>query len=205
MMNLRNYLCYAGHNRNKGYFSVKLTLLRHTRLLSTLALMVQIQRGRGFEGGSRPVAARVQARKPFPPGCLQPPGDGCRHVGGGGDVRVFTLAVLPAQSAQVPFLAKNVALDRGEGRLCQNCVRVFFVPKGQGGEMHFISHLHPPGTPGSSSSRANFTSTRAAAPSSVSIAAATAAAAATASTSNASVSAAAASPAAAAAAASFTD
>ena len=110
-----HYISYAGF-RNKSYFSVKLPLsplLRRTRLTSVLALPGEVQRGRGFEGGSRISAARLQARPTFPLGRIQYPSKGSRHVLVGGNVQVFTLAVLPSQSAQVPVLAKNVTLEGG--------------------------------------------------------------------------------------------
>ena len=87
---------------------------------STLTLMVQVQKEGRFQGASRPAAARLKARTSFPPGCFQQPGDGCNHVWGYGNVQVFTLLFLPAQSPQVPVIEKNVALDRGEDRLCPN-------------------------------------------------------------------------------------
>ena len=37
-------------------------------------------------------------------------GDGCCHLRGGGDLQVFTLAVLPAHPAKIPILAKNVTV-----------------------------------------------------------------------------------------------
>ena len=84
-----------------------------TILLSALTLMGHIQRVRGFEGLSCPYVAILQPRLSFPPGCLQQTGYVCRHVGGGGNVQVFMLKVLPEQSAQVPVIANNMALDRG--------------------------------------------------------------------------------------------
>ena len=120
MMNLNlrffvgiNYISHASLNRNKYFFSVKLLLLRHTRLPSALTLMGESWRGRRFERGRRPATKRLQARTQLPPGCLQRPGKGCRHVQGGGNVRVFTFAVLPAQSTQVPVIEKNMTLDFG--------------------------------------------------------------------------------------------
>ena len=84
--------------------------------------MGQIQIVRGFEGVSRPAVYRLRAKLPSPLGCLQKPGDGCRHIGGGGNVQVFMLAVLPAQSAKFPVLENNTALDLGEYRPLQNSV-----------------------------------------------------------------------------------
>ena len=49
--------------------------------------------------------------------------------GGGGGMQVFMLTVLPEHSAQVPVLAKNVTLDRGEDHPRQNDAQVFLVPK----------------------------------------------------------------------------
>ena len=143
-----------------------------------------IHRGRGSEGGSRPIAARLQARPSFPLVCLQQPGDGFRHVRGGGYVQVYMLAVLLEHSAHVPVLAKNVNLDHREYHPYHNGVQFFPVPNVQGGQMCFIAHPHTHGTSGSFISRANTTPTRASALSSVS--ATSTAAAAVASTSTAS-------------------
>ena len=87
--------------------------------------MVQVQKERRFQGASRPAAARLKARMSFPPGCFQQPGDGCNHVWGYGNVQVFTLLFLPAQSAQVPVIAKNVTLDHGEDHPYQDSARFF--------------------------------------------------------------------------------
>ena len=86
-------------------------LFCHTHPQSALTLMGHDQIGRRFEGVSRNVAARLQAQLSPALGCIQYLSHGCRHVGGGGDVQVFLLAVFPAHSAQVPVLANNVALD----------------------------------------------------------------------------------------------
>ena len=54
------------------------------------------------------------------PGCFDQTGNGGHHLWGGGrDVHVFKLAVLPAYPIQVPVLAKNVAVQGGEDRPCQ--------------------------------------------------------------------------------------
>ena len=91
-------------------------------------------------------------------------------------MRVFTLALLSAQSAQVPVLTNNVTLDCGEDRPCQDSLKVFPVPKGQGKHMCIIAHLHPRGTSGSSTSANGAPPpTRASAPSYISYAAAIAA------------------------------
>ena len=60
-----------------------------------------------FRGGVQPSADRIQARPSFLPCCFQYPIDSCQHLWGGGNMRVFALAVLPAQSAQVTVLAKT--------------------------------------------------------------------------------------------------
>ena len=49
--------------------------------------------------------------------------------GRGGGMQAFMLTVLPEHSAQVPVLAKNVTLDRGEDHPRQNDAQVFLVPK----------------------------------------------------------------------------
>ena len=56
-----DYISYTSLNRNKSIFSVKLLLLRHTRLPSALTLPGKVQRGRGNEGEIRRAAARLQA------------------------------------------------------------------------------------------------------------------------------------------------
>ena len=93
-------------------------------------------------------------------------------------MRFFALAILPAQSSQVPALAKNVSLDCGEDRTRQNGPWVLPVLKVKGDQMRFIAHLHPCGASGSSSPCAGATPTRASAPSSDSATASAAAAAA---------------------------
>ena len=156
-------------------------LLRRTYLPSELTLPGEVQRGRGFEGGLWPVADRLQAQPSFPPGRLQQPGKGCHHIWVSGNVRVFTLPVLPAQSAQVPVLSKNATLDCGEDCPCQDSKRVFPIPKGQGGQMHIIARLHIRDTSGSSTSTVGASPNRATALSSISTAVASTAADATAS------------------------
>ena len=84
--------------------------------------MGHIHRRKGFEGGIRTANARLQARLAFLLGFLWQPGHGFRHIGRGGKVRFFTIAVLPSNSAQVTVLANNVALERGEDRPCHNGV-----------------------------------------------------------------------------------
>ena len=69
-------------------------------------------------------------------------------------MRVFTLVVLPAQSAHVPVLAKNMNLDCLEDCPCPDSTRVLPAPKGQGMQMHIVAHPHPRGTSGSSNSAA---------------------------------------------------
>ena len=76
--------------------------------------MGHIHIGRGFEGGSRPVAARLQAQLPFTLGCLQRPSDGCRHIRGGGNVQVSMLAVIPAQSALYGDYINYTSLNRNK-------------------------------------------------------------------------------------------
>ena len=88
----------------------------------------------------------------------------------------FTLVFLPAQSAQVPVLAKNVTLDRGEYHLLNNGAQFFPILKIQGGQMRFIAHPHPRGTSGSSSPNTGATTIRASAPPSISATAAAASA-----------------------------
>ena len=75
-------------------------------------------------------------------------------------MQFFTLAVLPAQFAQVPVLAHNLTLDCGEDSPFQDSLQVFPVPKGQGGQMRIIAHLHPRGTSGSSTSAIGASPTR---------------------------------------------
>ena len=111
-----DYISYASLNRNKEVFSIKLPLIRCTRLPYAPTLTGEVQRGRRFEGGIWPVADRLQAQPSFPPGRLQHPGKGCHHIWVSGNVRVFTLPVLPAQSAQVKVLEKRVTLDCREYR-----------------------------------------------------------------------------------------
>ena len=62
--------------------------------------------------------------------------------GVGGDVRVFMLTVLPAHPAQMPVLAKKMAVQGVEDRPHQNVPRVIFIPKGQEGQVRIIAHLH---------------------------------------------------------------
>ena len=57
-------------------------------------------------------------------------------------MQVFTLAVLPAHPAQMPFLTNNATLQGGEDRLHQNGPRVLPTPNGQGGQVRFIVGLH---------------------------------------------------------------
>ena len=52
-----------------------------------------------------------------------------------GTCEFFTIAVLPSEYAQVPDLAKNMALDCGENRPFHEGERVLTIPKGQGGKV----------------------------------------------------------------------
>ena len=73
-----HYISYASF-RNESLFSVKLPMLPilcHARLPSALTLVLEVQIGRGFERGSHPVVARLQAQPLFPPGYLYHPGKG---------------------------------------------------------------------------------------------------------------------------------
>ena len=67
-----------------------------------------------WEGGGRPSVARLQALVSISPGFFEHPGNGGRHLQGGRYMQVFTLVFLPTHPAQVPFLAKNVAVQVGE-------------------------------------------------------------------------------------------
>ena len=62
-------------------------------------------------------------------------------------MRVFTLAVIPAHPAQMPVLAKKMAVQGEEGRPCQDGPRVIPIPKGQRGQVRIIAHLHLCGAP----------------------------------------------------------
>ena len=103
-------------------------------------------------GGSWPAAARLQARPSSSLGRLQQTDKGFRHVWGDGNVQVFTLTFLPAQSAQALVLAINATLDCGEDYPRQDSTRVLPVPKVQGGQVRIIARSHPRGTSGSSTS-----------------------------------------------------
>ena len=66
---------------------------------------------------------------------------------GGGDVRVFMLAVLPAHPAQNPFIANNIAVQCGGGIPCQNVPRFLPILMGQGEQVRVIAHLNLCGDP----------------------------------------------------------
>ena len=57
-------------------------------------------------------------------------------------MQVFTLAVLPGHSAQMPVLIKNMVVQGGEVCICQDGPRVLPIPKGKGGQDRMLSHLH---------------------------------------------------------------
>ena len=143
-----------------------------THLPSALTLMGEVQIVRVFERVSWPAAARLEAQPPFLMGRLQQPGKGYRHRWVDVNVQVFTLTVLPAQSAQVLFLSKNVTLNCGENCPYQDSMQVFHVSKGQGGQIRTIVRSHPHGTSGSSTSAAGASPTRASALSYISAASA---------------------------------
>ena len=79
----------------------------------------------------------------FPPVHLKQPSEGCRYLWGGRYVQAFTLAVLPAGSAQVPFLAKNYTVQGWEDRPHHDGASALPVPKGQGGQVQVVTHPHP--------------------------------------------------------------
>ena len=96
----------------------------------------------GGWGGRQHVADRLQAPLSSPPINFKYPGDGGYHLRGGGDVRVFTLAVLPAHPTQITVLANKVIVQGGEDCYQQNGPQVLPVPKGQGGQVRVISCPH---------------------------------------------------------------
>ena len=62
--------------------------------------------------------------------------------GGGRDVRVFRLAVLPAHPTHVPVLVKIMATQGGEDRPRQDRPSFLPIPKGQGWKVRVIAHPH---------------------------------------------------------------
>ena len=62
--------------------------------------------------------------------------------GGGGGVRVFKLALLPAHPAQMPVLINNVTVQDGEDHTRHNGQRVLPIQKGQGWQVHIIACPH---------------------------------------------------------------
>ena len=136
--------------------------LRRILLPSTLTLMEEVHRGRGYKRGSWSATARMQAQMSSPTGCLQHTGKGFHHVWG----------FLTAKSAQVPVLTKNVTLDCGDDRPCQNRTQFFSIPKGQSRQMRIVMHPQPHGASVSSTSAAGATTTRDYLPYSISAAAA---------------------------------
>ena len=59
----------------------------------------------------------------------------------------FRLAILPSHPAQMPVLAKKMAVQGEEGRPCQDGPQVIPIPKGQRGQVRIIAHLHLCGAP----------------------------------------------------------
>ena len=55
---------------------------------------------------------------------------------------VFTIAFLPSHPAQMPGIAKNMAVQGMEDRPCQKVLPVLPIPKGQVGQVRIIFHLH---------------------------------------------------------------
>ena len=53
---------------------------------------------------------------------------------------VFTLAVLPLQSAQVSTIENKTALECGEDCTCQEGALVLPILKGKGGQVRIASH-----------------------------------------------------------------
>ena len=62
-------------------------------------------------------------------------------------MQVFMITVLPAHSAQMSILTKNMTMQGREDLPRQNGPQVIPVPKGQGGQVHFIARLHSFSTP----------------------------------------------------------
>ena len=57
--------------------------------------------------------------------------------------KFLKLTVIQEQYTKVPVLAKNVTLDCGEEKPCQDIVQDLPIWKGQGGQVIFIAHPHP--------------------------------------------------------------
>ena len=57
-------------------------------------------------------------------------------------MQFLIIAVLLAQSSQVPVLSYNVALDFGEDLPSQDGAQVFPVLKVQGGQVRIVAHPH---------------------------------------------------------------
>ena len=126
MMNLRYwiFICYSSLDRNKTFYTSQLPIFCCTRVLPVLTLIGKIQKERKFEVVNGPAASWIHTWPSSPPGCFQHPGYGCRHVRGCGNVRVYTLAVIPAHSKQVPCAAKNISMDSEEDRACQHILEL---------------------------------------------------------------------------------
>ena len=82
---------------------------------------------------------------PIPLGRLKHPSNGGHYLGGGGgkEVHFFTLEFFPAHPSYMSVITNNGTLQGQEDRSHQDGTRVLHVPKGQGGQVHIVTHPHP--------------------------------------------------------------